>query len=189
MWRDGTIIIRRVGWMACWTLGGIGGQIPCKSHCPPQGKHRICGKSGSRYLPKGPRIRFRTDSLSLSRPAWGRLAIHLVIKSRGVKTLNVFRYKSIRGKLAPLITIGMKLEGIWYMVSHRSICGFGSRLYVTTCPDGRRRGFWLSYWGTGLFAGGWREFHPCLSTQLRTVSSNRTVLGKSWFFREIGHRV
>jgi hypothetical protein len=30
--------------------------------------------------------------------------------------LNVFRYKSIRGKLAPLITIGMKLKGIWYPI-------------------------------------------------------------------------
>jgi len=33
-----------------------------------------------------------------------------------VKALNVFRYKSIRGKLAPLITIGMKLKGIWYPI-------------------------------------------------------------------------
>ena len=30
--------------------------------------------------------------------------------------MNVFRYKSIRGKLAPLITIGMKLKGIWYPI-------------------------------------------------------------------------
>jgi len=30
--------------------------------------------------------------------------------------LNVFRYKSIRGKLAPIITIGMKLKGTWYPI-------------------------------------------------------------------------
>jgi len=30
--------------------------------------------------------------------------------------LIVFRYKSIRGKLAPIITIGMKLKGTWYPI-------------------------------------------------------------------------
>jgi len=30
--------------------------------------------------------------------------------------LNVFRYKSIRGKLVPIITIGMKLKGTWYPI-------------------------------------------------------------------------
>ena len=30
--------------------------------------------------------------------------------------MNVFRYKSIRGKLAPIITIGMKLKGTWYPI-------------------------------------------------------------------------
>ena len=27
---------------------------------------------------------------------------------------EVFRYKSIRGRLAPIITIGVKIEGLWY---------------------------------------------------------------------------
>lgn len=30
--------------------------------------------------------------------------------------MNVFRYKSIRGKLAPIITIGIKPVGIWYPI-------------------------------------------------------------------------
>jgi predicted aspartyl protease len=30
--------------------------------------------------------------------------------------VNVFRYKPIRGKLAPMITIGIKPKGIWYPI-------------------------------------------------------------------------
>jgi hypothetical protein len=29
---------------------------------------------------------------------------------------SIFQYKSIRGRLAPLITIGIRLEGLWYPI-------------------------------------------------------------------------
>jgi len=49
---------------------------------------------------------------------------------------SVFRYKSIRGRLAPIITIGVKIEGLWYPIEAYVDSGAAYTLLRAQVADG-----------------------------------------------------
>jgi hypothetical protein len=49
---------------------------------------------------------------------------------------SVFRYKSIRGRLAPIITIGVKIEGLWYPIEAYLDSGAAYTLLRAQVADG-----------------------------------------------------
>jgi len=52
---------------------------------------------------------------------------------------GVFRYKSIRGRLAPIITIGVKIADVWYPVEVYVDSGAAYTLLHAQIADGTRR--------------------------------------------------
>jgi hypothetical protein len=49
---------------------------------------------------------------------------------------SVFRYKSIRGRLAPIITIGVKIGGLWYPIEAYVDSGAAYTLLRAQVADG-----------------------------------------------------